>query len=84
LTFIHAIMELAARLMVNSSSPRRLINARMVNRSVPDLFPAACILKKWFSSAQSEKPRAFGLDASEIFHSLENAVIFMVKDLPIK
>ena len=70
--------------MVNRSWPRRLINARMVNRSAPDLCPAACILKEWFSSAQSGKPRAFGLDAGEIFHPLENEVIFMVKELSIK
>jgi len=56
----------------------------MVNGSAPDLFPAACILKKWFSSAQGEKPRAFGLDAGEILQHLEIEWTFMVKELPIK
>jgi len=72
------------RLLVNRSSPRRMVKSNRVNRSGPDLFPAACFLKKWFSSAQSEKPRAFGLDAGEIYQPPENEVIFMVKDLPIK
>jgi len=61
-----------------------LIKVKMVNRSAPDLFPAAYILKKWFSSAQGEKPRAFDLDAGEILQPIENAVILMVKELPIK
>jgi len=56
----------------------------MVNRSALDLFPAACILKKWFSSTQGEKPRAFGLDAGRISQPPENEVIFMVKEMPIK
>jgi hypothetical protein len=36
------------------------------------------------SSAQSEKPRAFDLDAGRIFQALEIKWTFMVKDLPIK
>jgi len=63
---------------------RQYIYPKLVNRSAPELFPAACILKRWFSSAQGEKPRAFGWDAGEIFQSLENEVIFMVKELTIK
>ena len=71
--------------MANISLTLRLcVYTRMVNRSAPDLFPAAYILKKWFSSAQSEKPRAFGLDAGEIFQPIENEVIFIVKELAIK
>ena len=38
----------SARLLVNRSSPRRMVKPAMVNRSGPDLFPAACILKKPF------------------------------------
>ena len=75
---------LSARLLVNRSSPRRMVKPAMVNRSAPDLFPAACILKRWFSSAQGEQPRAFGLDAGRILQPLENEVIFIVKELPIK
>ena len=56
----------------------------MVNRSAPELSPPACMLKEWFSSVHHEKPRAFGLDAGGILQPLENEVIFMVKDLPIK
>jgi len=61
-----------------------MVKPAMVNRSGPDLFPAACILKRWFSSAQSEQPCAFGLDAGRILQPLEIEVIFMVKELPIK
>jgi len=61
-----------------------MVKPAMVNRSAPDLFPAACILKRWFSSAQGEQPRAFGLDAGKILQLLENEVIFIVKELPIK
>ncbi|HXW21474.1 MAG TPA: hypothetical protein VEK14_01035 [Rhodomicrobium sp.] len=72
------------RLLVNRSSPGRIVKSDMVNRRPPDLFPAAYILKKWFSSAHKEKPLAFGLDAGEIFQPPENEVIFMVKELYIK
>ena len=61
-----------------------MVNRAMVNGSAPDLIPAACILKKWFSSVQGEKPRAFGLDASKTSQLFENEMIFMVKELPIK
>jgi len=77
-------MALPARLTVKRSSPRRMVKSHMVNRKPPHLFSAACILKKWFSSARSEKPRAFGLDAGKIFQPLENKVTFIVKELPIK
>ena len=71
--------------MVNIALTLRLcVYTRMVNGSAPELFPPACILKKWFSSVQSEKPRAFGLDAGKIFQLLEDEVTFIVKELPIK
>ena len=71
--------------MANISLTLRLcVYTRLVNGSPPELFPAAYILKKWFSSVQSEKPRAFGLDAGEIFQLLEDEVTFIVKDLSIK
>ena len=61
-----------------------MVKSNVVNRSAPDLSPAACILKRWFSSAHDEKPRAFDLGAGRIFQPLENEVIFMVKELLIK
>ena len=71
--------------MVNIALTLRLcVYTPMVNRSAPDLFPPACIVKKWFSSAQSEKPRAFGLDASKSSQLFENKRNFMLNKLPIK
>ena len=71
--------------MVNIALTLRLcVYTPMVNRRAPELFPPACILKKWFSSAHDGKPRAFGLDAGKIFQLLEDEVTFIVKELPIK
>ena len=38
----------------------RGVNADMVNRGAPELFPVMCLVKKWFTRREVEERRAFG------------------------
>jgi hypothetical protein len=45
--------------MVNRSSPRRVVNSKMVNGSTPDLFPPTHVLNKYFIPAAITSRRGF-------------------------
>ena len=67
-----------------ATSLRRLVKAKMVNGSAPDLFPAACMLKKPFLPPTIGSLTLLAWPAGRVLQPFENEKIFMVKKMAIK